>query len=491
MDSILSLCRRRGFIFQSSEIYGGVAGFFDYGPIGCELKRNIKDLWWRDVVRRREDIVGIDCSTIMHPQVWKASGHADGFADPMVDCRESKMRYRADQLYFAPVSVDGKMIGYISQLEDVGMQTLAEESAQRLKAKRKIQGKMDPIQLRTIAEANAEELAQIPSPTTGNPGTLTAPRQFNLMFTTHIGAVADAASMAYLRPETAQGIFVNFKNIVDSTRVKLPFGIAQIGRAYRNEITPRNFTFRSREFEQMELEYFIAPDADWQSFHREWVETRLHWYLSLGIRRELLGQEVHAMEKLAHYARACTDITFAYPFGIQEIEGIAARGNFDLTCHQQCSGKSLEFFDEDTQQRYLPHVIEPSAGVDRVFLAVLCSAYDEDELNGERRTVLRLSPQLAPIKAGIFPLQKNKPELVQLSRSIFENLQRHWNVHWDATGAIGRRYRRMDEVGTPYAITVDFDSLENGTVTLRERDSAEQSRVAIAELVDALREKLD
>jgi glycyl-tRNA synthetase len=426
----------------------------------------------------------------MHPQVWKASGHVDGFSDPMVDCRESKMRYRADQLFFSEVSVGGRVIGYVSLLEDENMAALAEEAAQKLKAKLSAQGQLEPLNLRPILEAKGEELAQIPSPATGKPGTLTAPRSFNLMFETRLGALDDTASVAYLRPETAQGIFVDFRNVADTNRMKIPFGIAQIGRAFRNEITPRNFIFRSREFEQMELEYFIAPDADWRRIHGEWVRTRFDWHRSIGIREELLGLDVHPPEKLAHYARACTDITFRYPFGVQELEGIAARGDFDLARHRESSGKNLDYFDEEAKCHYLPHVIEPSVGVDRTFLAVLCSAYDEDEIGGERRTVLRLHPRLAPIKAGVFPLLKNRPELVELSREIFRELQGHWNVAWDGAGAIGRRYRRMDEVGTPFGITVDFESLENRTVTLRGRDTAEQTRVAIGDLVPLLSERL-
>jgi glycyl-tRNA synthetase len=412
----------------------------------------------------------------------------DGFSDPLVECRESKKRWRADQLFFAAVSVEGRIIGYVTRLEDVSMERGVEEEAQKLKAKLSVPGKLDPVKLRPIGEATAEELASIPSPATGTPGTLTAPRAFNLMFETSVGALGDVTT--YLRPETAQGIFVNFKNVLDSSRMKIPFGIAQIGRAFRNEITPRNFIFRSREFEQMELEYFIAPEADWKKFHGEWVENRLRWYRSIGIREELLGQDVHPKEKLAHYALACTDITFCYPFGVQELEGIAARGNFDLSRHQTAHGKGLEYFDEENRCRYLPHVIEPSAGVDRIFLAVLCSAYDEDEMDGERRVVLRLHPRVAPIKVAVFPLLKNKPELVELSREIFQALRCHWNVAWDAVGAIGRRYRRMDEVGTPFAITVDFESLENRTVTLRERDTGQQTRIAIDDLVPLFRERI-
>ncbi|MDR2663945.1 MAG: glycine--tRNA ligase [Puniceicoccales bacterium] len=491
MDAILSLCKRRGFVFPSSEIYGGIGGFFDYGPLGCEMKRNIKDLWWKEMVQLREDIVGLDCSTIMHPKVWEASGHVAGFSDPMVDCRESGMRYRADQLFFAPVRLEGKLLGYVALLEGPDGEEEAIKSAKKRWAKELSNKNPDPILLRPVSEATEEELALIPSPATGTVGTLTPPRAFNLMFRTQVGALSDGAATAYLRPETAQGIFVNFQNVLNSSRLKVPFGIAQIGRAFRNEITPRNFLFRSREFEQMELEYFIEPDADWQTIHGQWVRERLRWYRSLGMREELLGMDVHPKEKLAHYSRACTDITFRYPFGTQELEGIAARGNYDLTCHQNCSGKPLDYFDEDSRQRYLPHVIEPSVGVDRAFLAFLCSAYAEDEMDGEKRTVLRLHPLLAPVKVAVFPLLKNRPEMVALSRKIFQNLQRRWNVSWDASGAIGRRYRRVDEIGTPFAVTVDFESLENGTVTLRFRDSGEQERLPAEELVNALQRKMD
>lgn len=477
MDQILGLCRRRGIIFQSSEVYNGIAGFFDYGPLGVELKKNIRDAWWRDMVRSREDIVGLECSILMHPSVWKASGHVDGFSDPMVDCKESKMRYRADQLHFAKVTVNGETIGYISVLEDESMQAEAEKKANDLKRKLAKQGQLDPVILQPYTEATPEEYALIPSPATGKPGSLTAPRAFNLMFQTHVGAVVDDSSIAYLRPETAQGMFVNFKNVLNTNRLKLPFGIAQIGRAFRNEITPRNFVFRAREFEQMEIEFFIQEDADWQRWHQHWVETCLNWLKKIGLKEDLLGLDIHRKEKLAHYARACTDITFHYPFGVQELEGIAARGNFDLSQHQMTSGKNLEYFDEQAGKSYLPHVIEPSIGVDRLFLAVLCSAYDEEQVDEETRIVLHLTPRIAPIKVAILPLVKNRPEIVALARSLFEELSPIMNIQYDEGGAIGRRYRRMDEIGTPYCVTVDFESLENGTFTLRDRDTMEQRRL--------------
>jgi glycyl-tRNA synthetase len=483
---IIGLCKRRGIIFQSSEIYNGVAGCFDYGPFGAEIKKNIKDAWWQDMVHRRKDIVGLDCSIIMHPDVWKASGHVDGFSDPLVDCKISKMRYRADQLYFGKVTISGEAIGYVSVLEDEAMQFTAENQANDLKRKLGKQGTLEKIILKSYAEASPEEYDLIPSPATGKPGSLTAPRAFNLMFQTHLGAIVDGSSVAYLRPETAQGMFVNFKNILNTYRVKLPFGIGQMGRSFRNEITPRNFIFRSREFEQMEMEFFIQDDANWQEWHQYWVNTRLEWLKSIGLREDLLGLDVHRPEKLAHYSRACTDITFHYPFGVQELEGIAARGNFDLTQHQNGSGKNLEYFDEQQNRSYLPQVIEPAIGVDRLFLALLCSAYCEEEVEGETRIVLKLHPRIAPLKAAVLPLVKNRPELVDLAKNLHQKLSRIWYVHYDESGAIGRRYRRMDEIGTPYCITVDFDSLETGTFTLRDRDTMEQKRLAENEITSFL-----
>jgi glycyl-tRNA synthetase len=491
MEEILSLCRRKGFIFPSSEIYGGLAGFFDYGPLGSQMRKNIRDLWWRSMTQYRDDIIGLDTAIIMSPKVWEASGHVDGFTDPMVDCRASKMRYRADQLFFARVMVEGETIGYVSVIDEADKQIRAEEEALKLKRQLAKRGEMDPIQLLPYTDAKPEEYAKIPSPATGQAGTLTAPRAFNLMFQTRVGALEDTTAVAYLRPETAQGIFVNFKNILDSTRIKLPFGVAQIGRSFRNEITPRNFVFRSREFEQMEMEFFIDDrEESWKQWHAYWIEERLHWHRSLGLRPELLELEVHPKEKLAHYSRACTDITFHYPFGVQELEGIAARGDFDLQQHQKASGVSMEYFDESTRRHFIPHVIEPALGVDRLFLALLCSAYDEDEIDGERRKVLRLHPAVAPIKAAILPLVKNKPELVSMAEELYQRWQRKWPVTYDASGAIGRRYRRMDEVGTPFCITVDFDSLEHKTFTLRDRNSTQQLRLSEDEIVAEIDSKL-
>jgi len=493
IEEIVSLAKRRGFVFQSSEIYGGLNGFFDYGPLGVELRKNIKDAWWEDMVRRRDDVVGLDSSIVMNPKVWEASGHVDGFTDPMVDCKESKMRYRADQLFACEVKVEGESIGWISLLESESMHEDATRMAENLKRKAAKQGELAPVHLKPYDELSDSEQAMVPSPATGKVGSLTPPREFNMMFETHVGALRDASSKCFLRPETAQGIFANFKNITDTGRVKVPFGIAQIGKAFRNEITPRNFIFRSREFEQMEIEYFIPPgDEEWPLRHKEWIKIRKDWFQTIGLTEDHLGEEVHPQEKLAHYAQACTDITFKFPFGEHELEGIAARGNFDLTQHQDHSGKSLEFFDENLKQKYLPHVIEPSLGVDRTFLAVLCSAYSVDEVEGEKRTVLRFNPRVAPIKAGIFPLVKNKPELVNKAQKLYKRLQKRWNVVYDQSGAIGRRYRRIDEAGAPFGLTVDFDTIEgDGTITLRDRDSMKQERLSEDEAFAYLEERIN
>jgi len=492
MSDIINMCKRRGFVFQSSDIYGGYNGFFDYGPLGVELKNNIKQAWWKDMVHRRDDIVGLDSTIIHHPMTWKASGHVDNFTDPLVDCKASKMRYRADQLFFAPVVVAGETIGYVSVLEDEGMQVQAEEMAHDLKRKLAKQGELAPIVLKDYTEARPDEYALIPSPATGKPGSLTPPRAFNMMFQTYVGALRDETAIAYLRPETAQGIFINFKNIVDTGRVKIPFGIAQVGKAFRNEINPRNFIFRSREFEQMEIEYFISPDADWQALHKGWIEYCMDWFDGIGIPKSRLSLYNHPKEKLAHYSKGTTDIMFEFPFGVQELQGVAARGDFDLTQHQTVSGKSMEYFDETTKQKYVPHVIEPSVGVDRIFLAVLSAAYCEEEIEGEKRLVLKLHPRLAPYKVAVFPLVKNKPELVARAEAIYKRLKRRWNVFYDAAGAIGRRYRRQDEIGTPYGITVDFDTIEkDGKVTLRDRDTLQQIRLTEDEVVAFLSEKID
>lgn len=469
LESLASLCKRRGFIFQTSELYGGLNGFWDYGPLGVELKRNIKEAWWQAMVREREDVVGLDSAIIMHPRVWEASGHLEGFTDPMVDCRACKKRYRADQLY-----------------EELGLEMETGSAAE--KTLRLPEGAKCPA-------CGSREL--------------TPPRAFNLMFKTFVGPVEEDSAAAYLRPETAQGIFAQFGNILAVARQKVPFGIAQVGKAFRNEINPRNYTFRSREFEQMELEFFVKPGTD-QTWHDYWVAERLKWYARIGLPAEKLSPYVYGREELAHYASACVDIMYDFPFGRQELEGIAARGDYDLRRHQEFSGKSLEYFDPETREKFLPHVVEPSAGVDRIALALLCSAYAEEWIPtgntpGERRpaepgaqppdgyearTVLKFSPRIAPVKAAVFPLLKNRPELVEKSRAVFESLRRRWATFWDESGAIGRRYRRQDEIGTPFGVTVDFQTLEDDTVTLRERDSMQQVRLPVRELEEQIAARL-
>ncbi len=501
MEELVGLCKRRGFIFPSSEIYGGYNGFFDYGPLGVELRNNIKQAWWRDFVHRRDDIVGLDASIIMHPEIWKASGHVDGFSDPMVDCRECKRRYRADQLFFAPAILDGEAVGYIAFMEDADEASVVKQAKKLRDWKGLKQAALDTEALRTqrreFTEASDTEREATLGPEATEPGTLTAPRAFKLMFETKVGPLADDSATAYLRPETAQGIFANFKAIVDTGRVKIPFGIAQIGKAFRNEITPRNFIFRSREFEQMEIEYFIAPDADWRSLHREWLDACIEWLVSIGLPRESISEDVHPEEKLAFYSQATTDLMFHFPHGEQELWGIACRSDYDLKQHQKHSGKSMEIFDETSRQKYVPHVIEPSLGVDRTLLAVLSAAFCEDEVpndkgKAEKRTLLKFSPRVAPFKAAVFPLLKNKPELVERAEALYRKLQRRWNVFYDASGAIGRRYRRQDEIGTPFGITVDFETIEgDGTVTLRDRDTTEQRRISEPELFEFLEAQID
>jgi glycyl-tRNA synthetase len=532
MEKIVSLCKRRGFIFQSSEIYGGINGFWDYGPLGAELKRNVKELWWRSMTKLREDVVGLEASIIMHPAIWKASGHVDTFADPMVDCLLTKKRFRADQIEpqsgivyhwmgarnSEAVSDDIRLAR--EALSDSFSVLLAPgkppESARKLAIEfYKQRGFENP-------ELLSETTEKVENTTRYNPengSLLTEPRAFNLMFRTFVGATESDDSVAYLRPETAQAIFAQFKNVLEVSRQKVPFGIAQIGKAFRNEINPRNYTFRSREFEQMELEFFIKPDEvitaqnsgsvaslageghpgepqpnwGWEVWHKYWVEERMRWYESIGLPRESLVEYWQTKEELAHYAKATVDILFKFPFGAQELEGIAARGNFDLTQHQKHSGKSMEYFDQDAKTKYIPHVIEPSAGVDRLLLALICNAYSEDEAPDEKgkmetRVVMRFHPRVAPIKVGVFPLLKNKPELVKKALEVRDLLRPHMNVFYDDAGAIGRRYRRQDEAGTPFGVTIDFDSLgERGdelrdTVTLRHRDTMRQERVKIAAL---------
>jgi glycyl-tRNA synthetase len=435
MEKIVSLCKRRGFIFQSSEIYGGLNGCWDYGPLGVELKRNLKEYWWRTMVHERDDVVGMDGSILMNRAVWKASGHEETFTDPMVDCRTCKARLRADQ----------------------------------------------------VPEKNGVKQC----PNCGGKD-LTEPRAFNLMFKTYVGATEDESSITYLRPETAQAIFVQFKNVLDTSRKKLPFGIAQIGKAFRNEINPRNFTFRSREFEQMELEYFCRPEQGMELLDY-WREERLKFYENIGISRDKLHVLTVPDGERAFYSKGTYDIEYEFPFGRQELEGVAYRTDYDLTQHQKASGKSLEYFDEEAKQKFIPHVVEPSAGVDRTVLALICEAYTEDQApdekgNMETRTVLRFHPRMAPIKCAVFPLLKNKEQLVAKAKEIVALLRPHMYVFYDESGAIGRRYRRQDEVGTPFGVTVDFetfgekDASLRDTVTLRERDTMKQERVKISDL---------
>ena len=500
MDSVVALAKRRGFIFQSSEIYGGFNGFFDYGPLGSELKKNIRDCWWNDMVRRRDDIVGIETSIIMHPKVWEASGHVAGFSDPLVDCKVSKQRFRADQLFFSPVTVTGadgvaKIVGYVSALESEKTTADLQAAAETFKRKKAIVGTLAAVTPKDLTEATPEEIPLIPSPATGEPGSLTEARSFNMMFQTNVGAMTDGSSVAYLRPETAQGMFVDFKNVWDTGRVKLPFGIAQIGKSFRNEITPRNFIFRSREFEQMEMEYFIHEDADWSKCHQEWIEWCRQWLISVGLPESKLTLYAHKKEKLAFYTKGTTDIMFEYPFGVQELWGIAARGSYDLTQHANASGKPQEVFDETSKKKFVPHVIEPAVGVDRILLAVLCAGYAEEDVkddkgNVEKRTVLRLSPRIAPVKVAVLPLLKNKEALVGRAQALYKKLQRRYAVFFDDGGNIGKRYRRQDEIGTPWCVTIDFDTIEKpgDTFTLRERDSMAQRRITEAELFALLEE---
>jgi len=435
MEKIVSLCKRRGFIFPSSEIYGGIGSSYDYGHYGVLLKNNVKAQWWRSLLQERDDVVALDSAIIQHPRTWEASGHLAGFTDPLVDCRTCKLRFRADKLE------DG--------------------ACGRKPSKR---------------------------PGETSECDLTEPRNFNLMFQTTVGPVQDEGSVVFLRPETAQGIFLNFKHYLQFARKKPPFGIAQIGKSFRNEITPGNFVFRMREFEQMEMEFFVPPQ-DAQRWHEHWLKERYDWYVNLGIRADHLRLREHEQDELSHYSSATSDVEYLYPIGWQELEGIANRGDFDLSQHAQHSGQKLEYVDTVTGERYIPYVIEPAAGADRATLAFLVDAYDEDEIEGETRTVLRLHPQLAPVKVAVLPLVK-KDGQPELAREIERELRERMQVEYDEGGAIGRRYRRQDEIGTPWAITVDHQTLEDRTVTLRDRDSLEQVRIGIDELADELERRL-
>jgi glycyl-tRNA synthetase len=532
MDKLVSLCRRRGFLFQSSEIYGGLNGFWDYGPLGVELKRNVRDAWWRDMVTGHNELTippgapsgyemtGLDCTIIMHPQVWKCSGHYDLFHDSMVDCRESKRRYRYDQVRGRWVEAKGQRIFVATVVETSEEQAEVERKALKffhLRSKDADQLSWDDD---FITLPQVDGLSNVLGPDAKELGTLTEPREFNLMFKTYVGALGGEESAAFLRPETAQGIFVNFRNVVDSTRVRVPFGIAQIGKSFRNEITPRNFTFRSREFEQMEIEFFCHPGQSKQ-WYQYWRDRRMKWYTDLGLAGQRLRLREHDRAELSHYSTGTADIEYAFPFlppgEFGELEGIAHRGDFDLRSHMEGkldpttwplalemdadgkprwrgSGKDLTYRDDLTGERFIPHVIEPSAGADRATLAFLCEAYIEDEAPDENgvmqtRTVLKLHPRLAPIKAAVFPLVK-KDGMPEVAQEIYAALKLHGSVFYDEKGAVGRRYRRQDEAGTPYCITVDGQTLTDRTVTIRDRDSLKQWRVKVDDCVAELQKLL-
>ena len=546
MDKVVALCKRRGFIFQSSEIYGGLNGFWDYGPLGVELKRNVKDAWWRDMVTNHDEfsvppsapqafaMTGLDCSIIMHPQVWKVSGHFDLFCDYMTDCRETKRRYRIDQMR-------GRWVEYPRATQDERLSKFAtqrffiitdadtpeagiEDTALRA---RKFFGRQYEKEMKWQSEtmiglARTDDLRHVLAPDASEPGTLTEPREFNLMFKTIVGALGGADDAAFLRPETAQGIFANFKNVCDTVRVRVPFGICQIGKSFRNEITPRNFTFRSREFEQMELEFFCHPkeSRDWYTY---WRDRRYQWYLNLGLKRERLQLRDHAQDELSHYSVGTADIEYAFPFlekgEFGELEGVAHRGDFDLRSHMEGklvrdaeghlnpelgpdgkpkhagSGKDLSYFDDQARERFVPHVIEPSAGADRATLAFICEAYTEDQQPDEKgemqtRVLMKFHPRLAPIKVAVLPLVK-KDGMPEMGLEIYRALKAAGIAsYFDQQAAIGKRYRRQDEIGTPWCLTVDGQSLQDKTVTLRDRDTLEQRRVSVDTIVDEITQRL-
>ncbi|QIN82262.1 glycine--tRNA ligase [Rubrobacter tropicus] len=450
MEKMVAFCKRRGFVYQSSEIYGGLRSSYDYGPLGVEMKRNIKEEWWRSTVHMRDDVVGLDAAIIMHPKVWEASGHTATFNDMLVESRTSKRRYRADHLIEDATGIDAEGLS--------------------------------PEELTKIIQ----EDDRVKDPVDG--GRDFAPvRPFNLMFETYMGPVKSDENLAYLRPETAQGIFVNFKNVTQTSRVKVPFGIAQQGKSFRNEITPGNFIFRTREFEQMEMEFFVEPGTD-EEWHEYWIEERWNWYLNLGIREENLRRYEHPKEKLSHYSKRTVDIEYNYPFaGWSELEGVANRTDYDLKQHAEHSGENLEYIDQTTNNRYYPYVIEPAVGPDRIMLAFLMDAYTEEEVNGEERTVLKLHPRIAPTKAAVFPLSKKQP-VSTIARELYDDLKGDYRLFYDDSGSIGRRYRRQDEAGTPFCVTVDFDTIEDKQVTIRDRDTLKQERIPIKAVRDRLKD---
>lgn len=451
LKPIVALCKRRGFIYPGSEIYGGFANTYSFGPYGAELKKNIKDLWWKRFIQGRRDMVGLDGPILLHPKTWAASGHIEGFNDALIDCKACKSRFRCDHL-----------------IEEVLKQNADELSLHQMTA---------------LVQKN-----KIKCPKCGA-SDFTDARTFNLMFHTPMSKTGDAAEVAYLRPETAQAIFLDFKNIIDTLRVRIPFGVGQIGKAFRNEITPGNFIFRVIEFEQMEIEYFIREE-EWQKKFEEWLSAMETWCKLIGLNPSRVHQKEHPKDQLSHYSKRTVDLVYDFPFGTSELYGLAYRTNFDLSRHAQCSGHSLEYTDPETKEKFIPHVIEPTFGVERTLLALLCDAYEEEKLeNGEMRTVLHFSPRIAPVKVAVFPLMK-KEGLVEKAQQIFSQLHSLWNCEYDESGAIGKRYRRQDELGTPFCITVDFDTLEDNTVTLRDRDTMKQERVAVAKLLEILSEKL-
>jgi len=523
MDKILSLSKRRGFVFQSSEVYGGLGSTWDYGPLGVELKRNVKEAWWRSVILERDDMVGLDAAILMHPQVWVASGHVENFSDPLVDCRVCNERFRADQVWAA---FSSERFDYNNNLEQwagrvsvlAGSEAEAKEKAAEKAEEAGVAGitstafdmndasvyRFDQIGVLPSDQYPAPSPSQVPCPSCAAVGRFTDRRQFNLMFKTFMGPVEETANEVYLRPETAQGIFVNFPNVVNSSRKKLPFGIGQIGKAFRNEITPGNFTFRTREFEQMEVEYFVKPGTDEEWLHK-WVQDRFDWYVGLGIRPENLRLRQHASDELAHYAKDCYDIEYRFPWGWAELEGIADRTDFDLRQHAEASGQDMTYFDDAADggpERYFPYVIEPSGGVDRAVLAFWLDAYDEEpgpstgsgqgtsKSSDAVRVVLHLHRKLAPVTVAALPLSRND-KLVPTAQEVYRQLRKHFNTQYDDAQSIGRRYRRQDEIGTPYCVTIDFDTLDDHQVTIRDRDTMHQTRIPIADLVDVVKDKLE
>jgi glycyl-tRNA synthetase len=455
MEKITSLCKRKGFIFPGSEIYGGLANTWDYGPYGSQLKKNIKDHWWKYFIEDREDMLGIDSSILLNPKVWEASGHVGNFSDPLMDCKKCKERFRGDHLIENALGVDTAS---------------------------KVMRNFEEI-LKTIIEND------IRCPNC-NALDFTEPRAFNMMFKTHQGVIEETSNAIYLRPETAQGIFLNFKNVIQNSRARIPFGIGQTGKSFRNEITPGNFTFRTREFDQMEIEYFVKPGSqeEIKKTFEEWKEASRIWYMELGIDEKNMVYRDHDPKELSHYSTMTTDIEYNFPFGWGELQGIAYRGNFDLTQHEKFSGEDLKYRDPITNEKYLPHVIEPAWGLDRTVLAVLCEAFHEEEIDGETRIVMKFKAEIAPIKVAIFPLMK-KEELSKKAKEVHETIRKKFNCEYDDSGTIGKRYRRQDEIGTPFCITIDFDTLENDTITVRDRDSLKQERIKISEIESFLNSK--